>query len=193
MSKLIKRTKRLFRTRSAKIAGFITLILILLAILEITDVTHFFHKSPVPPVIPVNTAQPSQQSSVQPSPPPSDKTTSKTDETNNSDAVKPPNNLPLTTPYGEFVSNHHPGADGSPTTENSVCNTTPGASCYIKFVNGAAVTGLPPKTTNNDGVASWNWDIKEAKLTKGSWKITAVATLNGQTKTADDPLPLNIK
>jgi hypothetical protein len=192
MSKLIKRTKRLFRTRYAKIAGFLALILILLAILEIADVTHFFHKSPVPPVIPVSTAQPSQQSSDQPSPSPGNDISSQPSTKGNGGSSNPSNSLPLKTPFGQFVSNHNPGSNGSPTTENSVCNTTPGASCYIKFVNGSTVTKLPSKTANSDGFASWNWDIKDAKLTKGSWIITAVAMLNGQTKTADDPLPLEI-
>src|SRR6202011_3279223 len=43
-------------------------------------------------------------------------------------------NAKLVTPYGTFVSNHHPTLSGSPgPSEESVCNTTPGATCYIEF------------------------------------------------------------
>jgi hypothetical protein len=91
------------------------------------------------------------------------------------------------------VSNHHPGKSGSPTSEVSVCNTTPGATCYIKFTNGDLSTALTAKKTNGDGVAIWYWDTKDANLVSGNWQIMAVATLNGQTKTSADTLPLVIK
>lgn len=102
-------------------------------------------------------------------------------------------NLSLIAPWGTFVSNHSPGANGSSTEESSACNTTPGAQCYIKFTSGANVAVLPTKTANADGSVLWSWDVKNTSLTTGSWQVTAVATLNGQTKTTADPLELKVQ
>jgi hypothetical protein len=38
----------------------------------------------------------------------------------------------------------------------------------------------------------WNWDTKDADFSSGQWKIIAVASLNGQTKSTSDPSPLEI-
>jgi hypothetical protein len=92
---------------------------------------------------------------------------------------------PPLTPSGNFVSNHHPGGS-APTSEASTCNTSPGAICYIKFTNGSAVRQLSSETANARGAAIWYWDIRDAGLSAGSWTVTAVATLNGQTRTAND-------
>ena len=100
----------------------------------------------------------------------------------------------LETPFGSFVSNHMPGQNGSPTTEQSVCNTTPGASCDIQFTNGNAVNkSLGATTADSNGTAYWSWNINGGTLAPGSWHITAVVKLNGQTKTATDPTPLEVQ
>lgn len=99
---------------------------------------------------------------------------------------------PPIVPYGNFVSNHHPGGT-APTAEASTCNTSAGASCYIKFTNGSIVKQLDPETANSNGTTIWYWDVKTAGITTGSWTITAVATLNGQTKTANDSQPLVVQ
>lgn len=96
------------------------------------------------------------------------------------------------TPWGSFVSNHHPG-NGSPTTETSVCNTTPGASCYIKFTNGAQARTLDAQVANANGSVIWNWDVSNAGFSNGNWQITAIASLSGQTKSVVDPQELVIQ
>jgi len=97
----------------------------------------------------------------------------------------------LDTPFGNFVSNHHPGQGGSPTSEESVCNTTPGATCDIQFTNGSGVTkDLGSESVNSNGAAYWSWNISGGTLAPGNWQITAVAKLNGQTKTASDTMDL---
>lgn len=100
----------------------------------------------------------------------------------------------LIAPFGTFVSNHKPGQSGSPTSEQSVCNTTPGATCDIQFTNSAGVTkSLGAEVAGSSGTAFWSWDIKGGTLAPGSWKITAVVKLNGQTSTTSDPTPLEVQ
>ena len=91
--------------------------------------------------------------------------------------------IPPTEPYGDFVSNHSPGGP-NPTQETSVCDTTPGASCYIQFSQGGTTKSLATQTADANGATYWNWDA--SILSSGSWAIKAVATLNGQAKTATD-------
>lgn len=167
-------------------------LIVIVAILELTNTTHLFHKQGVPPVIPAHTSsgKPISTSSSQPNTPavstPQDNTPLPTDVTNHT----------LIAPTGTFVSNHFPGQNGSSTTEASVCNTSPGATCYIKFTNVATgdTTQLAAQVTDARGTTSWYWDVsQDAHLSAGQWKITAVATLGSQTKTATDTLTLTVK
>lgn len=89
------------------------------------------------------------------------------------------------TPYGNFVSNHHPGG-ADPTSEASVCITSPGATCYIEFTKGGETKKLDTETTDSSGSAYWYWDTKTAGLDSGSWTVTAIAELNYQTAKATD-------
>lgn len=104
------------------------------------------------------------------------------------------NSINLITPYGTFVSNHKPSLSGtsSPSSEQSVCNTSQGVSCYIEFIMGSTIKQLPTQTTDNNGSAYWTWDVKKAGLTTGDWQITAVVSQNGETKTANDSLKLSV-
>lgn len=111
-----------------------------------------------------------------------------------------PKSVPASTstlqkPYGTFVSNHHPSLDGStaPSTEESVCYAAPGATCYIEFTKGSLVKRLPAETADSSGSVSWNWDIKQAGLSTGSWTIKAIASLNGKTMSAQDNLNLEVQ
>jgi hypothetical protein len=167
-------------------------LIVIVAILELTNTTHLFHKQSVPPVIPAHTSsgKPISTSSSQPNTPaastPQDNTPLPADVTNHT----------LIAPTGTFVSNHFPGQNGSSTTEASVCNTSPGATCYIKFTN--VVTGdttqLAAQVTDARGTTSWYWDVsQDAHLSAGQWKVMAVATLGSQTKTATDTLNLTVK
>ena len=97
----------------------------------------------------------------------------------------------LKSPYGDFVSNHAPGQNGSTTAESSTCITTPGASCYIKLTQGNETKLLDTRITDTTGTAYWSWDA--GTLSSGAWTITAVATLNGQTKSVQDSMPLTVQ
>jgi len=101
----------------------------------------------------------------------------------------------LKQPYGDFVSNHEPNLDGSPApyTIESVCITTPGASCSISFKKGGIIKELPAQTADSEGAVYWDWKLQDYDLTEGTWTITAKAVLGYQTKTAQDPLNLNVK
>lgn len=100
----------------------------------------------------------------------------------------------LLTPSGNLVSNHFPGQNDTSTAMQSVCNTTPGASCDIKFTNDEGVVkNLGAKVTNADGVAVWTWDIDGSNLGPGSWTVTAVAELGEKTKTVTDNIKLEVQ
>jgi len=99
----------------------------------------------------------------------------------------------LIAPSGSFVSNHHPSLSGSPApnTVTSVCNTTPGATCQITFTMDSVTKSLPSQTVDSGGSTYWtNWKLQDVGLTAGSWKVNAIASLNGQTKTASDAMSL---
>lgn len=102
---------------------------------------------------------------------------------------------PLQDPYGSFVSNHRPNLGGSPAPNEmqSICNTTPGASCEIIFSKDGIIKKLPAQTTDKAGAAYWTWKLQAVGLTEGVWKVEAKATLNGQSKTAADPVALEVK
>jgi len=95
---------------------------------------------------------------------------------------------PPATPTGQFVSSHPAGKSMD---EQSACITTPGASCYIQFTQGNVLRTLQPQLTDANGGAIWNWNT--SYLNSGNWQVSAVATLNGQTKTASDTTPLTIQ
>lgn len=100
----------------------------------------------------------------------------------------------LVTPLGNFVSNHSPNLSGkpAPNTEQSVCNTTPGAKCQITFTKGSVVKSLPLMSTDSNGAAFWSWKLQDYGFTVGGWVITAKATLGTQAKTSTDALKLNV-
>ncbi len=101
----------------------------------------------------------------------------------------------LITPVGNFVSSHNSSISGTIYTkyEQSVCNTTPGATCTIVFTKDNSTKSLPAKVVDSTGTVYWDWVVQDIGLTPGSWKITARATLNNQTKTADDSVQLVIQ
>lgn len=178
------------------IGSLITLVVII-AILELTNTTHLLHKQKVPAIIPTHsnsTAQNNQVTSPNPGSSPVPASNNKAPSSTTSSGQT------LIAPFGNFVSNHNPGAKDSngyvtPTAETSVCDSTPGAVCYIKFTNvdNGRVTQLPTQTVGSDGSTAWNWDVsQDAHLTQGQWQITAVASLNGQTKSTDDTLKLTV-
>lgn len=98
----------------------------------------------------------------------------------------------LIAPFGEFVSNHKPGQNGSNFTEVSQCNTTPGATCYIQFTQNNTVMTLNQQVVGNSGTVFWEWNVKSSNLSSGKWTITAISKLNGQTKSTVDQMSLEI-
>ena len=106
-----------------------------------------------------------------------------------------PATVELKAPNGSFVSNHKPslGGNDSPSSEQSMCNTTPGATCEIVFTNGSDTKILSAQTADSSGVVYWNWDVKNAHFSVGSWKITAIAKLNDKTLSTSDQLNLDVQ
>lgn len=100
-----------------------------------------------------------------------------------------------TAPSGNFVSNHRPNLSGSPAPSSilSVCNTTPGAMCYIEFKYGSAVKSLKAAKANESGAVYWSWDVRSAGFTIGSWEITATATLDNKSTSTKDSLKLEVE
>lgn len=101
----------------------------------------------------------------------------------------------LLSPTGSFVSNHHPNLSGhpAPNQEQSVCNTTPSAMCDIEFSMNGVTKSLGSKVADSGGAVYWTWTLQNIGLTQGSWKITAKATLNDQTKSTTDSLNLEVQ
>lgn len=182
-------------------------LIIVLGVLDVAGVTHIIRK-PAPKQLTITAADKAETTTNKPAP--ADTPASPT--TPNAPPVTPPSvsgkdpssggqsggpvtpsSAPLTEPSGTFVSNHLPGQNGSPTQETSTCITTPSATCSIKFTMGSYERTLAAKTVGSDNTASWTWNIADYQFPAGKWQITAIATLNGQTKTTVDPQPLEIK
>lgn len=158
------------------------------AILELTNTTHFFHHDNPPAATGPETKgeiNNTSDKSVQ-------DTQSNNSSTNNKNQSSPSNGststLPLTTPLGNFVSDHHPNLSGNPAPNQmaSSCTTTVGANCQITFTMGSTTKSLTAKTTDAQGSVYWSWTLQNVGLTEGSWTVEAIATLNGNTKTATD-------
>jgi hypothetical protein len=169
----------------------VALLVVLIAIAGYVTYSHY-HKSGniIPSKTSGSTAKPSSKSSSTSS---SSTTASQPSSAKSSPPPAPASGAGPIQPTGPFVSNNTPGQNGAPTTEVSVCNTTPGASCYIEFTNGGITKKLTSQTTDSNGAAGWSWDIKDAGLTSGSWKITAIASYNGQSSSASDPVNLEVQ
>lgn len=179
--------------RLKALVGIPLLVVGTVAALELTDTTHIFHKEPAPATTIPATSKKSDQSGASDN---SGETSSGATDINSNKYAGSNAGLGssknLARPYGSFVSNHRPGQGGSGTKEQSACNTTPGAKCYIKFTNTdtGTVYKLPEQTVGSNGSTLWSWDAKV--LGPGSWEITTVANLNGQTKAATDDIKLKV-
>lgn len=188
----MKQYKRRDRNRWLWPTVAIASLVVVFTLLELTNTTHILHHQKIPSVIPTH----SNTSAVSDDSRQGNDQSSSVDSQNQADNSSTVSDHTLTAPTGNFVSNHFPGQNNSPTTEASTCNTTSGAACYIMFTNidTGQITQLPSQLTDAKGSTSWYWDTKsDAHLTSGRWKVTAVATLNGQTKRTDDALNLTIQ
>jgi len=93
------------------------------------------------------------------------------------------NTKTLTAPSGTFANLYDATAD---TQMNSICSTTPGATCQIIFTKGGVSIALPVKIADSSSSATWAWTPGQIGLSNGSWHVTAKATLGSQTKTTDN-------
>lgn len=117
------------------------------------------------------------------------------DDKQNGQAGTTPSGQPPVQPSGNFTSNYMPSlsATGAKELIQSVCTTTPGATCVINFTKGDTTKSLEKRTTDKGGSVYWTWKLKDLGLTEGSWKITATAELNGQKVSTTDTLPLEVE
>lgn len=178
------------------LAGVATLILVAtIAILELTNTTYLLHDE-----VASSGTIPSDISSESNNEDSAESSSTDTEEDSNNTTPEKPKNTSTTTssdliePFGNFVSNHRVVlSDPASTQQQSLCNTTPGATCYIKFTKGSAVRELEAQTANENGVAAWSWDVKKSGLTTGEWLVTAVTKLGDQQKTAEDSIKLEVQ
>lgn len=98
----------------------------------------------------------------------------------------------LTNPSGGFVSNHKPSLSSPANQMNSVCKTSVGATCEIRFTKDGVTKVLGPNQVGSDGAVNWDWKLQDIGLSVGSWQVEAVATANGKTSTTKDPIVMEI-
>lgn len=173
---------------------FLVLAAVAVAVLELTNTTYFFHEKSLI----VSTGDQGVNNQETKGETPSDETAATSDSSEKDPSPGGNGEAPeLIAPEGNFVSNHYPNLSGSPAPNKmqSSCTTTPGATCQIIFTNTSdgTVRSLPVQTTDRGGIAIWDWNLKDIGITEGIWKVKAVAALEGQTKTADDALNLEVK
>lgn len=165
-----------------------------ITILELSNTTFFFHRRPQLP-----TAGPATKGLV--NKPPRVQQDAQVGEKSSRDTSDDHAasggfdvNVPLATPSGTFVSNHHPNLSGSPAPNQiqSVCTTTSGARCTIMFTRGDITKSLPAQMTDSEGTTYWTWKLQDIGLTAGTWHVEAKATLGTQTKTASDYMNLEV-
>jgi hypothetical protein len=173
-------------------ASFIVLVILGVGALEVTGTTHFFHKKLNPETTKTTTtggasAFNDKGETALPTTPSDSSNTSagaKTDGNNGAATV-------LLAPTGTFVSAHKNVGMDVPLT--SVCNTTPGAICQITMTSGISSHSLEGRTADSNGAVYWDrWTPRGIGLTPGVWDVKAKASLNGQSKTTDDALTLEI-
>lgn len=191
---MVKNRQKIFRRKSFWALCVVLAAVGVVAVLELTNTTYLLHKKVVPATIPAKSQESEAKKSASKNS--GDSKQKDTDEEKTkiaSSAGGTGSNLPLIEPFGSLVSNHTPGQNGSDTKEQSTCNTTPGATCYIEFTHtsNGKVTRLPSQTTGSDGSTGWSWDAKT--LTAGQWEVKAVASLNGQTKSVTDNMKLEVR
>lgn len=190
------RNGRFYRKKGLVVASLLALLFGLLAFGELTDRTFLLHdREATSGVIPTMEPKPSDNENGDADNGNADPAKQLDNPKQGSSAAPNPSggSAPVA-PSGNFVSNHSPNLDGkpAPSSVQSICNTTPGATCYLEFRKGSIVKTLPTKAVGNSGSVSWDWDVNEAGFTEGNWEIKAVASLNNKTSEAKDSLPLKV-
>jgi|SRR3990167_7866774 len=119
----------------------------------------------------------------------------KRDDNSGTGSSTVPTNTNPSTPSGTFVSNHRPNLDGQPAPNqmNSVCKTTPGVTCEIRFTKDGQTKTLGPSRVGGDGYVSWDWALQDIDLTEGVWQIEAIAMNVDKTSRTKDPVALEVR
>jgi hypothetical protein len=157
--------------------------------LELTNTTHFFHKEKQTSASSFTKGEPTGGTA---------KNNGALSDSGGSSVTTSPKGTTssgstrLIAPSGNFVSNHHPGENGSPTNEESVCNTTPGAQCSISFTKGSVTKSLPVKTADSGGATFWEWSPDSIGLSPGTWHVSATASLGAKTLSTKDATELEV-
>ncbi len=89
-----------------------------------------------------------------------------------------------------YASDYNPSSKNQ--TEVSSFLTTPGASCWIEFFMNGSTHKLPSKIADDNGSVVWYWTPGQAELSGGVWKITAIASLDQESKSLADVNTLQI-
>jgi hypothetical protein len=200
------KNKKLLPTSSKKrrlllIVGIvIALALVIFAILELTSTTHLIlHRNTGLESAP-NTPHRTANSNTKGEPadsgsqPVQNSTTTPAQQDDKEKSGQPQADADLLVPTGTFVSNHRPNLSGKPAPNQiqSVCVTTPGATCTIVFTKNGVSKQLPNQVTDRGGAAYWTWKLQDIDLTTGTWQVTAKATLGSHTETANDATALEV-
>lgn len=158
----------------------------LVTILEVTNTTTLFHNEPEPAAGP-GTLEKGRNTTSTPAENKNETNSSSKEPT--TEDPQPTPGTPPKTPVGNFVSSHYAGLGD---TEQSTCNTTPGANCTITFTKDGVAKSLPIKKADGEGSVIWVWKPSDIGLTVGSWKVTAVASVGDQQTTAEDAIALEV-
>jgi hypothetical protein len=171
------------------VLGFALFLGVLIVALEFSNTTHFFKAGDTISISSANaeTKGEPQANSSKATP---DSSSLSTEDPKAVSAAGSPTTPPLV-PSGSFVSNHKASLS-SGQAQSSTCTTTPGATCQITFTKDGVTKVLQLQTTDRGGTAYWSWAPQSINLTTGSWKIEAIARLNGQVRTASDALNLEV-
>lgn len=192
----MKQNKNFFKKPWVLIALIILVAAVIFGVLQLTHMTHFFAKQGTPnttyypgPHTPTGGQNTKGEvnnvpSVVQSNPNPKGFQNTPSPGSSTSNAV-------LITPTGDFVNSHHVTQSSSMLSD---CNTTEGATCQIIFTNASSGATVPlnSQTTDSNGAVYWYWTPKQVGLTPGTYKITATATLNGQSKSASDAMNIEV-
>jgi hypothetical protein len=164
----------------------------ILPALELTNTTYLFHKKNL--VTAPVTSDRTNNDNTKGEPAPEGPSDYNAGNANKDSEEQPNDDTPLKAPTGNFVSNHRPNLDGDPAPNEiqSVCVTTPGATCVIVFTKGSVTKQLPPQQTDLGGAAYWTWKLKDIGVTEGTWKVEAKVTRGSQSQTATDPIMLEV-
>lgn len=191
---VMKSRKSRFSRPRWKLVSLLVLILAVLTVLalEFTNTTYIFHKKELESGLIPTTPQDESSEDAAPLEPESATGEEEPSSLNNKVTAPLTSGSELISPSGSFVSNHRPSL-GNTSAIESICITTPGASCTIAFTMGSVVKTLDTKKVGSDGAAVWSWDIKNAGFVAGTWQITATSSLNGQTKSTADIQNLEVQ